>query len=253
MINHVYIVTDRQIPKWLNLDYEKVTVVDHSEIMPKEIIPLFNATVIEYFLPFVPNLSEKFLYLNDDMFFGGVVTPSYFFNGDRPIVRLRKSKGLRYKNDVLSKGARNAFQHLEKTYNRLEWYRIHHNADAYTKTAFKDTLTRYHDSFAASYVNRFRAENDMARVIFAVDAVYAGKADLEIVKPPSIFERKILSLFKKVKWDSLFGNEGPKTRQNILKYKPKLFCINSSPDSSERENCRRFLESLFPQPSKFEK
>lgn len=48
-INHVYIVTDRQVPKWLNTDYEKVTVVDHSEIMPQECIPCFNSDVIEYF------------------------------------------------------------------------------------------------------------------------------------------------------------------------------------------------------------
>lgn len=26
-INHVYIVTDRQVPKWLNVNYEKVKVV----------------------------------------------------------------------------------------------------------------------------------------------------------------------------------------------------------------------------------
>ena len=252
-INHVYIVTDRQVPKWLNTDYEKVTVVDHSEIMPKEIIPLFNATVIEYFLPFVPNLSEKFLYSNDDMFFGAPVTPDYFFNGDRPIVRLRKSKSLRYKKDVLSKGARRAFHLLEKTYNRLEWYRIHHNVDPYTKTAYKDTLARYHDEFVSTYGNRFRHENDLARVTFGVDAVYSGKADLKIVRQPNFFERKILSHFMKISWDSMLGNEGKETRENILKYKPKLFCINSNPDSAERENSRKFLQSLFPEPSKFEK
>lgn len=33
-INHVYIVTDRQTPKWLNLNYDKVSIVDHSEILP---------------------------------------------------------------------------------------------------------------------------------------------------------------------------------------------------------------------------
>lgn len=48
-INHVYIVTDRQVPKWLNTDYEKVTVVDHSEIMSQECIPCFNSAVIEFF------------------------------------------------------------------------------------------------------------------------------------------------------------------------------------------------------------
>ena len=252
-INHVYIVTDRQIPKWLDLDYKKVTVVDHSEIMPKEIIPVFNSVIIEYFLPLIPNLSEKFLYANDDMFFGAPITSDYFFNGDRPIVRLRKSKSLPHKKDVASKATRVSMSLLEGTYNRLEWYRLHHNIDSYTKSAFLDTLARYHDSFVLTYGNRFRTEHDVHRVIFGLDAVYADKADLEIVKHPSIFERKVLSLFKKVTWDNLIGNESEKTRQNILKYKPKLFCINSNPDSAERENSRRFLNSLFPEPSKFEK
>lgn len=78
-INHVYIVTDMQVPNWVNTEYEKVTVVDHSEIMPKECIPCFNSAVIEYFLPFIPNLSEKFLYGNDDCFFGGKSISGRFF------------------------------------------------------------------------------------------------------------------------------------------------------------------------------
>lgn len=252
-INHVYIVTDRQVPKWLNTDYEKVTLVDHSEIMPKEIIPVFNSVIIEYFLANIPNLSEKFLYGNDDMFFGNDISPSYFFHGDRPIVRLRKSKSLPHKKDIISKSTRVAMNLLQGTYNRIGWYRLHHNIDAYLKSSFKDTLNRYHDTFASTYGNRFRTEHDVHRIIFGLDAVYTDKADLEIIKPPNVWERKVLSLFKKVTWESLIGTEGEQTRQNILKYKPKMFCINSKVDSSERENSRRFLETLFPHPSKFEK
>lgn len=62
-INHVYIVTDRQIPKWLNCSNERVSIIDHSEIMPKDIIPCFNATVIEKFLINIPDLSEYFYML----------------------------------------------------------------------------------------------------------------------------------------------------------------------------------------------
>ena len=32
-INHIFIVTDRQVPKWLNTTNTKVTIIDHSEIM----------------------------------------------------------------------------------------------------------------------------------------------------------------------------------------------------------------------------
>jgi hypothetical protein len=140
------------------------------------------------------------------MFFGAPITSDYFFNGDRPIVRLRKSKSLPHKKDVASKATRVSMSLLEGTYNRLEWYRLHHNIDSYTKSAFLDTLARYHDSFVLTYGNQFRTEHDVHRVIFGLDAVYADKADLEIVKHPSIFERKVLSLFKKVTWDNLIGN-----------------------------------------------
>ena len=41
-------------------------------------------------MPFIPNLSEKFLYGNDDMFFGKSVVPEFFFISDHPIVRAKK-------------------------------------------------------------------------------------------------------------------------------------------------------------------
>ena len=252
-IDHVYIVTDRQVPKWLNTDYEKVTVVDHSEIMPKEIIPVFNSVVIEYFLPFIPNLSEKFLYGNDDTFFGNIVTPEYFFCGDKPIVRVRKSRSLAHKNNVISKSTRVAMRLLERMHQRLAWYRLHHNIDAYSKTAYRDTLKKYRDAFVSTYGNRFRTEYDVHRIIFGLDAVYSGKAELKIIETPSFWKRRVLSRFKKIEWDDLFGNGTEETYQYILKYKPKLFCINDSGKQEERENSRRFLHLLFPEPSKFEK
>lgn len=47
-IRHVYIVTNGQIPYWLNLDYEKVTVVSHDEIfLDKENLPTFSSPAIE--------------------------------------------------------------------------------------------------------------------------------------------------------------------------------------------------------------
>lgn len=48
-INHVYIVTNGQIPYWLNLDYEKVTVVTHEEIF-RDVnnLPTFSSPAIEY-------------------------------------------------------------------------------------------------------------------------------------------------------------------------------------------------------------
>lgn len=47
-VNHVFIVTNGQIPFWLNLDYHKVTVVTHEEIFDDQFnLPSFSSPAIE--------------------------------------------------------------------------------------------------------------------------------------------------------------------------------------------------------------
>lgn len=75
-IRRIFIVTDNQIPEWLNTDNPKVQIVDHTEIMPAECLPCFNSAVIEMFLCNIPGLSEHFLYANDDTYFGKPVQTS---------------------------------------------------------------------------------------------------------------------------------------------------------------------------------
>lgn len=78
-VNHVYLVTDNQTPSWLNTDYEKLTVIDHTEIIPNEFLPIFNSSAIELNINKIPGLSEHFVYFNDDMFLNNPVQPSDFF------------------------------------------------------------------------------------------------------------------------------------------------------------------------------
>ena len=83
-IRHVYLVTAGQIPHWLNLDTPHLTVVTHEEIFPnKSDLPTFSSPAIEAHLHRIPGLSEKFLYLNDDVFFGQAVWPEDFYSAIR--------------------------------------------------------------------------------------------------------------------------------------------------------------------------
>ena len=43
-IRKIFIVTDDQVPEWLDTSNPKVHVVDHKEIMPEESLPCFNST-----------------------------------------------------------------------------------------------------------------------------------------------------------------------------------------------------------------
>ena len=78
-IRKIFIVTDNQVPKWLDTSNPKIRIVDHKEILPEVSLPCFNSRLIEHFLYKIPGLSEHFLYANDDMFINRPVTPATFF------------------------------------------------------------------------------------------------------------------------------------------------------------------------------
>ena len=77
-IHHIYIVTNNQVPKWLK-QHEKITIVDHSEILPETARPCFNSQALECCLHKIPNIAEHFIYANDDTFVGRELSPSFFF------------------------------------------------------------------------------------------------------------------------------------------------------------------------------
>ncbi|GFZ26171.1 Stealth CR1 domain-containing protein [Lactobacillus corticis] len=81
-VNHVYVVTDNQKPDWLNEDYSKVTIIDHSQIIDNKYLPVFNANAIEPNVYKIPNLSEHFVLFNDDMYLTRSVTPTDFFDNN---------------------------------------------------------------------------------------------------------------------------------------------------------------------------
>ena len=83
-VRHVYIVTNGQVPTWLNTSHPRVTVVTHAEIFPDAShLPTFSSPAIEAHLHRIPGLSRRFLYLNDDTFFGAPITPDDYFSATR--------------------------------------------------------------------------------------------------------------------------------------------------------------------------
>ena len=75
----VYIVTDEQRPAWL-ANNKRVKVIDHKSIIPEKINPIFSSAHIESYIHHIPNLSENFFYLNDDIFFGMPVDKHWWFD-----------------------------------------------------------------------------------------------------------------------------------------------------------------------------
>ncbi|KAK5848932.1 hypothetical protein PBY51_008615 [Eleginops maclovinus] len=80
-VRHIFIVTNGQIPSWLNLDNPRVTVVTHQDIfLNHSHLPTFSSPAIETHIHRIPGLSQKFIYLNDDVMFGKDVWPDDFYS-----------------------------------------------------------------------------------------------------------------------------------------------------------------------------
>lgn len=75
---HVYIVTDLQTPAWLK-NSALISIVDHKDLIPAGKLPTFDSANIESYIHRIPNLTERYFYLNDDVFFGSSVDVSYWF------------------------------------------------------------------------------------------------------------------------------------------------------------------------------
>ena len=75
---HVYIVTDAQAPDWLRTS-DRLTVVDHRELMPESSLPTFDSGHIESWIHHIPGLSERYFYFNDDVFLGAPLNPADWF------------------------------------------------------------------------------------------------------------------------------------------------------------------------------
>ena len=90
-INHIYILMNppKKKPSWFNDKFEKwVTILDQMETFPdKSDTPSTNSNAIEMTLHRIPNLSEHFIYFNDDTFVGKPLPYTYFFtNKGKPIL-----------------------------------------------------------------------------------------------------------------------------------------------------------------------
>jgi len=76
---HIFIVTDGQVPDWFQAS-DQITLIDHHRLIPHSALPTFDSGNIESYIHHIPGLSERYFYLNDDVFFGSpVCLESWFF------------------------------------------------------------------------------------------------------------------------------------------------------------------------------
>lgn len=89
-VRNIYIVTNGQVPSWLNTNHPQIKIVEHKDIYAnKSHLPTFNSASIECHLHRIKGLSKKFIYLNDDFLFGkNVYYDDFYLNSKGYQIRL---------------------------------------------------------------------------------------------------------------------------------------------------------------------
>ncbi len=250
-INKIYIITDNQKPVWLNTDNSKIQIINHSEILPSEAIPCFNASVIELFIYKIPELSEHFLYANDDMFVYKKINSDFFFDKKGfPIVRHKRKRFGKIKNylklhfgkkpgyyrKMLIEAANMVEERFGKYYSGIP----HHNIDAYLKSDYKICIEKiFKNEVEVSTPNHIRTDGDLNRAAFLLYALAINHGS--IVHTTRKESARLLPYRHNMS-------------EYIMKHNPTLFCLNDNErvTDTHRAMIVPFLESLFPEKSEFE-
>lgn len=260
-VNHIYIVTCMgQKPKWLNTRHPKISVIDHTQIMPADALPNFNATAIENCIVNIPGLSEYFIYSNDDNFFGRPLTPNFFFdNNDRPIVRYshynRKPTYSCY-HAMLCHADSLCKSLFGKSFPK---YNPNHNIEPYRKSTIQKLLTHplINLYYQSTIRNKFRNEFDLHRWFFTLYDIVTNNAVLFRTHAPKKSSRRIYNLIHHLNGD--FKTAAAYTinakKSNFIKYRPALFCINDTENNTDQDRADnlQFLQSMFPEKCEYEK
>jgi len=251
-IHRIFIVTDNQVPEWLDTSNPKVRIVDHTEILPQESLPCFNSSLIEQFLYKIPELSERFLYANDDMYINQPITPGTFFADDGlPYLFMNRKPFRKFtlwlRENILKKPLsqylqkiRNASCLFEKRYGKYYGCKLHHNIDAYLKSTFELTHQLFRDEFATMRLHHMRSSLDYHRTIISYVAIEEKRGHLRYVSQHHSFRLHI---------------DNRKLYRKFERYNPVLFCMNDSEfvNDDDRRFAIDYVSHLFPEKSQFEK
>ena len=257
-INHIYIVTNNQCPKWLNLKHPKITIINQEDIMPEGSNPCFNSCAIEHCIVNIPELSEYFLYANDDNFIFDNVKAKFFYNKRTgyPICRYAAPYGV---ENLYIKMLKNSAELIYKKYGKSYYLSPHHNIEAYTKTGILECQKIFKEEIEKTIYSPFRSETNIEKSIYNNYACAVKKGHFKRINPIDEYLpwylKIINSLLKIYSKDSVFVMASKKKIiDEIMKYRPKLLCINDCEDAKDknREYIKILLQCFFPIKSKFE-
>ena len=273
-VNKIFFITYGHLPKWLNVNNEKLVIVNHKDFIPEEYLPTFNSNVIELNLHRLENLSEKFVLFNDDFFILKETKSTDFFINGKPADTyvesllcppsfndahfMMKTNIMYVINKYFNKKEcirKNFFKYINPKYgfafNKSTWYcmkygykftgfRSFHEPYAYLKETFRTVWEKEGKLLDEACHNKFRTSTDLGHFLCRYWQLVSGN-----------FAPK-----KSEVYYMYYLNDNSKNIKKLKSGKYKFACINDVMVDIDFEKSKleinKALDELLPEKSSYE-
>lgn len=251
-VRTIYLVTDDQVPSWLDTSRPGLEVVSHRELFADtSLLPTFNSHAIESQLHRVDGLSEQFLYFNDDVFLGRPLAPGAFFQSNGAAHFFRSPTAVppgevTPDDEGYFAAAKNNRDLLKREFGKVATHSFLHAPHPLRRSVLAEIAERFPEEVAATAGSRFRAQSDLsiASSLHHYYGYLTGRST-----PAAI--------------SCSFVNAGRYDHHTVLSRllatrSHSVFCIGESADAEvpapEQDRVlRAFLGAYFPVPSPYER
>jgi len=214
-VNRIFFITAGHLPDWLNLQHPKLKIIRHSDFIPQEFLPTFNSHTIENNLYRITELSENFVYFNDDFYLLRRTRPEDFFKeGQYQGKTQLLPRAFFSENILINNPCRDIFPYIQmnnmalvnQDYDKRSFYKLHktkaynikygifnlrnfllqpwrefsliydpHCAIAYKKSTFQAVWQKHNKELTEASLRRFRSDRDVSHLIFYYTQLLEGK------------------------------------------------------------------------------
>lgn len=272
-VRKVFFVTCGQKPEWLNCEHPKLRMVNHKEFIPQEWLPTFSSRTIDYNIFRIPDLSEQFLFVDDDMFIIKETKETDFFMNGLPCDSMVFNAMTASFDDTINTNIYNAMAIINKHFFKEEFSRNErlkmwftpkygkylyknivlapwtyyvgfqdfHLPEGFLKETYRELWKKEEHWLSETCSHKFRKTSDVNQWLIRYWQLASKKFVPRSVNIGHYFE---------------LSDNNIKVYDGIRKQKYKLICINDGVVKDferERKNLQDAFMSILPEKSKYER
>jgi len=257
-VRNVYLVTNGQVPAWLDRSHPRLRLVRHEEIFPSlDQLPTFNSFAIEMHLHRIAGLSRRFLYFNDDFLLGSPLSPEELLPPNDAHVVLTDeppSRAVVRGRSSFERGIAHTLSLLDAALGPLpRWTSAPHVPRLFDRERILEIQERFRAAVAETSADRFRTPRSVVWPLLYLNYVAVAphlRARVEVRRLTRNGDYAFVMLSRNLE----------EMREKLLDVKlqrPKYICFNDDLDGSPRARrvlaeLHAFLDGYYPTPSGFE-